>query len=118
MSLSGIYKKGLFQISAKLPGLYALFFQWFYSPSKGSMSELISRFSKNNPELNFIQVGANDGFNHDPIHKFIRRDGWKGVLLEPQKAVFEKKLKVLHQNSKGIICINAAMDIVDGEKQL
>jgi FkbM family methyltransferase len=118
MSLSGIYKKGLFHISAKLPGLYALFFQWFYQPSKGSMSEVISQFSKANPELSFLQVGANDGFNHDPIHKFIRRDGWKGILLEPQKEVFENKLIRLHEKSRGIVCLNAAMDIVNGEKQL
>jgi FkbM family methyltransferase len=118
MRLSGIYKKGLFHISAKLPGLYALFFQWFYRPAKGSMSEVISQFSKDHPGLSFLQVGANDGFNHDPIHKFIRRDGWKGILLEPQKDVFEDKLIRLHQKSKEIVCLNAAMDTVDGVKQL
>src|SRR5882762_3463411 len=37
----------------------------------------------------FIQVGAFDGVQADPIRKFILRHNWKGVLIEPQKKAFE-----------------------------
>ena len=44
--------------------------------------------SKNRP-INFIQVGASDGLRWDPIRRFIIRDKWKGVLIEPLKPVYE-----------------------------
>jgi len=36
----------------------------------------------------FIQVGAYDGVTGDPICGYIRRYGWRGILLEPQRDVF------------------------------
>ncbi len=36
----------------------------------------------------FIQVGAFDGVQADPIRKFVVRHNWKGVLIEPQKKAF------------------------------
>lgn len=56
-----------------------------------------------------IQIGANDGINHDPIHKFIKRDGWKGVLVEPQPDVFRHKLFPLYRRNKGIHLENIAL---------
>lgn len=44
--------------------------------------------SQNRP-INFIQVGASDGLRWDPIRRFIIRDKWKGVLIEPLKPVYE-----------------------------
>ena len=44
--------------------------------------------SRNRP-INFIQVGASDGLRWDPIRKFIIRDNWNGVLIEPLKPVYE-----------------------------
>jgi FkbM family methyltransferase len=39
-------------------------------------------------KLNFIQVGANDGFSGDPLHKYILKYPWHGILIEPQPDVF------------------------------
>lgn len=36
----------------------------------------------------FIQVGAFDGVQADPIRKFVLRHHWRGVLIEPQKKAF------------------------------
>ena len=33
---------------------------------------------------NFIQVGAYDGVSTDPLHRYVERCGWRGVMLEPQ----------------------------------
>lgn len=33
--------------------------------------------------VRFIQIGAMDGVQFDPLHDFVRRGGWKGVFCEP-----------------------------------
>jgi FkbM family methyltransferase len=40
--------------------------------------------------LNFIQVGANDGKYGDPLHSFIVKYPWHGILVEPQPNIFAK----------------------------
>lgn len=61
-----------------------------------------------------MQIGANDGITHDPIHKFIKRDGWNGILLEPQKYVYDKFLSRLYKNQNGIETMHAALGYQDG----
>lgn len=61
-----------------------------------------------------IQIGANDGITHDPIHKFIKRDKWNGVLLEPQPGVFHQYLKKIYKKNLGIKTICAAIGEEDG----
>jgi FkbM family methyltransferase len=41
-------------------------------------------------ELFVVQVGAFDGQTNDPIHDWIIRYGWRGVLVEPQARYFAK----------------------------
>ena len=54
------------------------------------LEQWIDQYSKShNRPINFIQVGASDGLRWDPIRRFIVRDKWKGVLVEPLKPVFE-----------------------------
>jgi hypothetical protein len=49
----------------------------------------IEKYSKSkNKPINFIQVGASDGLRWDPIRRFVIRDKWKGVLIEPIKPVY------------------------------
>ena len=108
----------MFGLSADFSNLYSSYYKHFYKPKAGSLGEFIDYFSQRNPGLKVVQVGANDGFNHDPIHKFIRRDKWEGVLLEPQPTVFEKYLKKLHRNTKGIHTINAALDYENGSRPI
>lgn len=112
------FKKILFNLSANNSFLYRAFYKFFYKPKKGSLAEVIDLFSKKNDPVNFLQVGANDGFFHDPLHKFIRTYHWKGVLLEPQPFVFEKYLKRLHQRTKDIQTVNAAMSSDDGVRSI
>jgi FkbM family methyltransferase len=63
-------------------------------------------------------VGANDGFIQDPLHKFINRDRWEGVMLEPQPDVFHQFLVKLHRKRPEIRLINAALDREDGSRPL
>lgn len=56
----------------------------------------------------FIQVGANDGLTNDPINEFIIKYKWKGILIEPQKRIFEE-LKKNYSSSKGLSFENIAI---------
>ena len=38
----------------------------------------------------FVQIGSNDGIKNDPLHRYIKKNNWKGILVEPDKANFIK----------------------------
>jgi FkbM family methyltransferase len=103
--------------SVNNPVLYSIY-RSSYKPKQGSLAALLYEFSLNHSPVNFIQVGANDGYFHDPLFKFIRMFKWHGVLLEPQPYVFEKFLKRLHKNTDGVIAVNAALSYEDGETNI
>ena len=46
---------------------------------------LIEKFLRNNNELFFIQLGANDGRRFDPVYEFVKNNSkiMRGILLEP-----------------------------------
>lgn len=113
-----IYKKVIFSLSANSSLLYTSYYKYFYKAKPGSLADFIDQFSQKYPQLSVVQVGANDGLTHDPIHKFIKRDKWQGVLLEPQPFVFEKYLKKLHRHTNGIHTLNAALDYKNGSRPL
>ncbi len=46
--------------------------------------------SSHGTNLTFVQVGANDGWECDPIRKFVREHHWRGILIEPQPNVFAR----------------------------
>ncbi len=111
------YKKFRFNLSANNNPVFIGFYRYFYSPSKGSISAFLDEFSKFHDTVNVVQIGANDGITHDPIHKFIKRDKWNGVLLEPQKDVFPT-LEKLYAKNRGIKTLNAALGDSDGKTNL
>lgn len=112
------FKKAVFNLSANYSPLVSMFYRATYKPKPGTIAEILDEFSKLNSPVTFIQVGANDGFYHDPLHKFIRMYAWKGVLLEPQPAVFRHYLSKLHRKTPGVHAINAALSDRDGEQTM
>jgi FkbM family methyltransferase len=113
-----LYKGVIFRLSASNSVIYTSFYRNFYKPAPGTISEFTSLFSNSRKDVTVVQVGANDGMHNDPIHRFIRRDNWQGVLLEPQRYVFEKYLSPLYRKTKGIVTLNAALDVKDGSKPI
>jgi FkbM family methyltransferase len=104
-----------FIISSGFPRIYGGFYRLVYRPKPQTLSAYLHAYSKyRKGRVRVIQIGANDGITHDPIHKFIRRDGWSGVLLEPQKYVYNRFLAPLYANTKEIIPVNAAIGHKDG----
>jgi FkbM family methyltransferase len=66
-------------------------------------------------EVYALQIGANDGITDDPIHYYIKKEGWKALLVEPQPQVFENDLKVTYADAKNVQFENVALGRVQGE---
>lgn len=108
-----------FKLSRSNSFLFVAYYEHLYTPNPGSLSELLSRYSRDiGRDFTVIQVGANDGITHDPIHKFIKRDNWNGVLLEPQKYVFDEFLSRLYEKHDNLHVFNAAVGREDGTATL
>lgn len=104
-----------FTLSANFSSLFGLFYKFFYKPKKGSINDFLNEYSLSKKDkLNVIQIGANDGITHDPIHKFIKRNNWAGVLLEPQPQVYRKFLSKIYKQNKKIHTLCAALGYEDG----
>src|SRR4051812_13445402 len=54
----------------------------------------------------FLQIGAFDGQHGDPIHGFVKKYAWQGILVEPQARYFEA-LSRTYDGYKGLILKNA-----------
>lgn len=108
-----------FRLSASNNFLFINFYRFLYNPPKNSLSAFLDYYSSlNKDDFYVVQIGANDGITHDPIHKFIKRDRWKGILLEPQSYVHDTFLKKIYSKNTGIYTLNAALGYQDGVKTL
>ncbi|NHE56972.1 FkbM family methyltransferase [Cyclobacterium plantarum] len=117
--LQSQWKALRFQLSASNNPAFVGFYKYFYNPGKGSLSEFLSSYSLSKRSgFTVIQIGANDGITHDPIHKFIKRDRWKGVLLEPQPDVYHQFLKKIYAKNEGIKTVCAAIGEKDGTQPI
>lgn len=68
-------------------------------------------------ELTFIQVGAFDGVLQDPLRKYIMKQNWRGVLVEPQ-AKAARKLRELYRDNARIVVLQVALDAGIGKRTL
>ncbi|MFO7923696.1 MAG: FkbM family methyltransferase [Bacteroidales bacterium] len=113
------WKSFRFNLSSGNNKFFLFYYRHLFKPERGSLSEFLNEYSLAHQEdFTVIQIGANDGITHDPIHKFIKRDNWNGVLLEPQPDVFNQYLKRLYAKNKGIKCVCAAIGEEDGSQLL
>jgi FkbM family methyltransferase len=62
----------------------------------------------------FVQIGSNDGKKNDPLHSYIRKNGWKGILVEPDLVNF-KKLVSNYSQLDGLIFENLGIGPVRGD---
>jgi len=68
-------------------------------------------------EFAFIQIGAFDGITADPLHKYIGKCGWRGVLIEPQPRP-AAQLRELYRDNDRIVVLQAALDVRSGNRTL
>ncbi|MDF1607365.1 FkbM family methyltransferase [Hoeflea sp. YIM 152468] len=80
-----------------------------------NLLEVVARFAKRQPDgFYFVQLGAFDGLSGDPLRDIILADDWRGILVEPQKAAFER-LEDLYRDRPQLSLFNAAVGPEDGE---
>src|SRR3989344_1445000 len=69
------------------------------------------------PDFFFINIGANDGRNKDPLYEFVKKYRSRGIMVEPQADVF-KHLQENFRNIPSVRCIRAAIARQDGMQTL
>jgi hypothetical protein len=53
-------------------------------------------------QIFFLQIGAMDGVSfNDPIHAYVKVNGWHGILVEPLPDMMEQ-LKATYANYSGL----------------
>jgi len=77
----------------------------------------LSHYRIEHPDVCYLQIGAFDGIQGDPVYPLIVRHSLRGILVEPQKDAFAR-LKENYAKFSGFRFINAAIAAHDGESIL
>lgn len=78
---------------------------------------VLSHYRLEHPDICYLQIGAFDGVQGDPVYPLIRKHGLHGILLEPQKDAFAR-LQANYAEFGGFQFINAAIAAHEGESTL
>lgn len=100
------------------PGFMKLYCKYFYEPKPNTLKEKLNEKMKGKQPFYFVQVGGNDGFANDPLFKFVKKYNLQGVILEPQKEVFNNRLKRTYRGTKGVALENLAVSDKSGMRKL
>jgi FkbM family methyltransferase len=65
--------------------------------------------------LQFVQIGANDGVFGDPLREYVVKFPWRGILVEPQPAVFERLRANYDTQKERLIFENLAISDHSGQ---
>jgi FkbM family methyltransferase len=74
---------------------------------------LLGAFAEAYPEAFFVEIGSNDGEQHDHLRPFILSRGWRGIMVEPVPYVFER-LRRNYGQLEGVALANVAVAGRDG----
>ena len=78
---------------------------------------LLKAFAEACPDAFFVEIGANDGQEHDHLHDLVIEHGWSGIMVEPVPYVFER-LRKTYADVPGVTLENAAVSDRDGSLTL
>lgn len=86
-------------------------------PVSGNIECWLDQFSiSKGKNVKFIQIGASDGLRWDPVRRFIIRDNWRGILVEPIPPVYNMlKENYSYLCDLNLQLVNAAVSSEDGE---
>lgn len=51
---------------------------------------LLRAFARAYPDAFFIEIGSNDGKQHDHLRPFVLEGNWRGLMVEPVPYIFER----------------------------
>jgi FkbM family methyltransferase len=75
--------------------------------------KLLQAFGEAYPRAFFVEIGANDGDQHDHLQALIRTREWSGLMVEPVPYVFER-LRRNYADRHRVTLENAAIGDRDG----
>jgi FkbM family methyltransferase len=78
---------------------------------------VLKDYMRQEPDIFFIQIGANDGVSADPVTQLIKKYHLRGLLVEPQPKMF-KKLVENYQDEAQLIFENSVVSQEDGTATL
>jgi len=84
---------------------HILKYVYMYFPRSFRESYLLEKTIKKlatRNDIKFIQIGTNDGIHVDPLYKYVKKNEWVGLMIEPNPTVFDK-LRNNHKKSKSKI---------------
>lgn len=75
--------------------------------------KLLRAFADAHPRATFVEIGSNDGKQHDPLRPILIARPWRGIMVEPVPYVFER-LQRNYGDFPGVALENAAVADRDG----
>jgi FkbM family methyltransferase len=76
--------------------------------------KLLESFADSYPKAIFVEIGSNDGEQHDHLRPFIVSRPWRGIMVEPVPYVFDRLRK--NYEAYGRIALeNVAVGDADGQ---
>jgi FkbM family methyltransferase len=111
MSLKKFLQKNIKKETKLYSFLRGIYQYRFWKPRKiNDFAVILNAYSSyKEGKVFFIQIGANDGLHSDPIHDFVKKYKWKGILVEPIPEVFENLKKNYRDCSDHLIFENIAI---------
>lgn len=74
---------------------------------------LLAAFAHSYPRAFFVEIGSNDGEQHDHLRPFILASDWRGIMVEPVPYIFER-LRHSYDALGRVALENAAIGEQDG----
>jgi len=81
-------------------------------------TRLVRAFARSYPEAFVIEIGANDGVEHDPIRDQLAAGGWRALMVEPAASAFARLRRNYAGAAPRVALVNAAVADHDGEVEL
>ena len=63
--------------------------RWPREPDR-PLEQVLFAYARARPDATFVQIGAHDGTQLDPLREAVLGSGWTGVMVEPVPYVFER----------------------------
>ncbi len=103
--------------AARLSHWLNTLFYTVYRSDWPALVALLEREAAHTPDFFFVQIGANDGVTHDPLHELILRHRWRGVLVEPVQSYFSE-LQQCYRGHAQLRFERAAIASTDGARTI
>lgn len=87
----------------------------YWMPVQSNKMDILQSYSESKPQIYFIQIGSNDG--NDEVTPLRRKFGWKGIMIEPLRDVFEQMV-LFNARDLGIVFENCAISQSTGNKTI